>query len=124
MLKAPQPSENQHESFVYQVCISGSIEKKPFDTLPIGGNELTNSERMTIVRDIVSGFAEPFRSFLSHMSDDTRVKRLELDDYVPRQRTVAAGTYTLVGDAAHAMAMCKLSTSTTSPVSLADLVRI
>lgn len=106
MLKAPQTPDNHDEMFVYQICISGSTDKEPFHSISNGGAELSNNERIAIIRDIAREFAEPFCSFLAHISDVSKVKKLELDDYVPHKGRSAAATYTLVGDAAHAMSMC------------------
>lgn len=107
MLKAPQPAQNDDEDFVYQVCISGLIDKEPFYTEASGVAELTNTERIKIVKTLANGFAEPFCSFLSLISDDVEVKKLDLNDFAPRRDVFATSTSTLVGDAAHAMAMCK-----------------
>ncbi|KAF2624362.1 FAD binding domain-containing protein [Macroventuria anomochaeta] len=116
LLKAPQHSEKDDEDFVYQICISGSTDREPFHSKTIGAVELTNSERIAIIRDIAQGLAEPFHSFLSLVSNDTKVQILYLDDFEPRKEMFAAGTYTLVGDSAHAMAMSKShKTLTTFP---------
>jgi gentisate 1,2-dioxygenase len=60
-----------------------------------------------MIREIAKGFAEPFHSFLSLVPNDANVKQLDLDDWALPNEISAAGTYTLVGDAAHAMTMCK-----------------
>ncbi|KAJ8110088.1 hypothetical protein OPT61_g6972 [Boeremia exigua] len=105
LLKAPEPSQDHDGNFLYQVCISGSTNKNPFRAVSTGVAGVTNSERIAIIRDIARDFAEPFCSFLSLVSDSVEVKRLDLDDYAPCKEMFAAGTYTLIGDAFHAMAM-------------------
>jgi 2-polyprenyl-6-methoxyphenol hydroxylase-like FAD-dependent oxidoreductase len=106
VLKAPQNSQDGDE-FVYQVCISGSTDKEPFRNETSGTDELTDKQRVAVIRTIAESFAEPFRSFLFLISDETKVKSVALDDFAPRKEIFAAGTYTLVGDASHAMAMCE-----------------
>jgi 2-polyprenyl-6-methoxyphenol hydroxylase-like FAD-dependent oxidoreductase len=105
-LKAPQSSQDG-DDLIYQVCISGSTEKEPFCNEAFENNELTNEERVAIIRTIAEGFAEPFRSFLSLISDNTVIKQLALDDFAPQQERFTMNRCTLVGDASHAMAMCK-----------------
>lgn len=107
VLRAPQPSQPNDKNFVYQICISGSTDKEPFRTSAIRNAEFTNKNRIEIIRDIAKGFAEPFCSFLSLISSDTEVKQLFLDDFIPRKEIFASNLYTLVGDASHAMTMCK-----------------
>ena len=92
---------------MYQVCISGSTDKEPFRATAIKDAEFTNKNRIEIIKDIAKGFAEPFCSFLSLVPNDTEVKQLYLDDFTPREEVSASDIYTLVGDASHAMTMCK-----------------
>lgn len=68
----------------------------------------TNDERIAMIREIAQDFSEPFRSFLLLIPSDVNVKQLDLDDWALPHESSAAGTHTLVGDAAHAMTMCKL----------------
>lgn len=67
----------------------------------------TNDERIAMIRETAQGFAEPFCSFVSWIPDDANVKHLGLDDWALADNYLAASTYTLVGDAAHVMTMCK-----------------
>ena len=107
MLQAPQSPQDGDESFVYQVCISGSTDKEPFRTIANGTDRATNDERLTVIRNTAQDFAEPFRSFLSLVPNDANVKQLDLDDWAFPNDSSATGSITLVGDAAHAMTMCK-----------------
>lgn len=73
------------------------------------GNSIraTNNERIALIRETAQGFAEPFRSFVWLVPDDATVKHLDLDDWALPDSYSPASTYPLVGDAAHAMTMCK-----------------
>lgn len=55
------------------------------------------------------GWVEPFRSIVQDIPEDTEAKVISLEDWVPNQGLWdnAGGRITLVGDAAHAMTMCR-----------------
>jgi 2-polyprenyl-6-methoxyphenol hydroxylase-like FAD-dependent oxidoreductase len=99
--------EDVNQSYVYQICISGSTEKEPFRSVAERITRPTNDERIALLREAAQSLAEPFRRFVNSISDSTTVKQLDLDDWVFPNNHVAASTYTLVGDAAHAMTMCR-----------------
>jgi 2-polyprenyl-6-methoxyphenol hydroxylase-like FAD-dependent oxidoreductase len=67
----------------------------------------TNDERLALVREFAATWAEPFRGIVQAVSDDTEVKALELTDWVTPKNMHTTGRAVLVGDAMHAMAMCK-----------------
>ena len=79
---------------------------------------------MKFMRDVSSEWAEPFREMIQALPDDADVKTLKLEDWVPKQGMWdnKGGKATLVGDAAHAMTMCKFPshslTRNTSPIDL------
>jgi hypothetical protein len=104
VLKAEGASEGD-ERCVYQVCMSGSTSREPFGGVSTKGG-VTNKDRVEVIRGIAQGFAEPFRSFLSLVCDDTDVKELHVDDFAPRKDMFASGGCGCVGDAAHAMTKC------------------
>ena len=107
MLKAPQSPQDVDQNFLYQVCVSGMTDKEPFRSITQRDARARNEERLTMIKTIALDLAEPFRSFLLLVPDDAKVKQLDLDDWsLPRESPVAS-THTLVGDAAHAMTMCK-----------------
>lgn len=107
VLQAPQSTDNANQTFIYQVCISGSTEKQPFRTVAEKTVRPTNDERIALLREIARGLADPFRQFVGLIPDSAAVKQLDLDDWAFPSNHVAAGTYTLIGDAAHAMTMCE-----------------
>jgi 2-polyprenyl-6-methoxyphenol hydroxylase-like FAD-dependent oxidoreductase len=110
VLKAPQSPQDIDQSFVYQVCVSGMTDKEPFRSITQRDARARNEERLAMIRTIALDLAEPFRSFLLLVPDDAKVKQLDLDDWSLPRESPAASTYTLVGDAAHAMTMCTFST--------------
>ena len=75
----------------------------------------TQEERLELMKEIAQGWCEPFRSFVIDVPEETEVKVVRLEDWVPgtdgRVWDNRNGRVTLVGDAAHAMTMCKFSTS-------------
>lgn len=70
----------------------------------------TQDERMALMKEIAHGWCEPFRSFVLDVPEETCVKVVRLEDWVPgtegRVWDNRDGRVTLVGDAAHAMTMC------------------
>ena len=110
MLKAPQSPQDIDQNFLYQVCVSGMTDKEPFRSITQGDARASNEERLAMIRTIARDLAEPFRSFLLLVPDEAKVKQLDLDDWSLPRESPAASTYTLVGDAAHAMTMCKFWT--------------
>jgi 2-polyprenyl-6-methoxyphenol hydroxylase-like FAD-dependent oxidoreductase len=109
-LKAPQSPQDIDQNFVYQVCVSGMTDKEPFRSITQRDARARNEERLATIKTIALDLAEPFRSFLLLVPDDAKVKQLDLDDWSLPRESPAASTYTLVGDAAHAMTMCKFWT--------------
>jgi hypothetical protein len=57
-------------------------------------------------------WAEPWRSLVLGIPADTEMKGLKLQDLPPPKDFQTKGRAILMGDALHAMAMCKLSSST------------
>lgn len=107
MLKAPQSAHDSDQDFLYQVCVSGSTDKEPFRSILQRSTRASNDERIAMIRGIAPSFSEPFCSFLLLAPSDTSVKQLDLDDWALPNESSPAGLHTLVGDAAHAMTMCK-----------------
>jgi hypothetical protein len=68
---------------------------------------VTNKDRIVSIREIARSFSDPFGAFVSLISDSVEVKLLNLHDFTPRREIFASSVYTLVGDASHAMTMCK-----------------
>lgn len=66
-------------------------------------------ERVQLMKTIASGWAEPFHSIVQSLPEDTEVKTITLEDWVPPEHhwneTPGSDRVVLVGDAAHAMTM-------------------
>lgn len=66
-------------------------------------------ERLKLMRQIADGWASPFREAVLDVADGTNVQAIRLEDWPPALGTWTNldGRATLIGDAAHAMTMCK-----------------
>ncbi|KAG7007302.1 FAD-dependent monooxygenase [Physcia stellaris] len=67
----------------------------------------THKERVALMKEFADGWANPFRSLILAIPDETEVKALPIEDFVPKEGMWdnAQGRVTMVGDAAHAMTM-------------------
>lgn len=80
---------------------------------PSGG-----SDRVRFMKELTKDWAEPFREMVQAIPDEGgEVKALKLEDWVPEINMWdnLSGRVTLVGDAAHAMTMCKSTLSLQYP---------
>lgn len=88
-------------SWPYKAGTFGSPE--PID-VPVG-----NEARLAWMKKITSGWVEPFRGLVQAIPEDTETKVVSLEDWPPRKGAWDnhGGRVTMIGDAAHAMTMCK-----------------
>jgi 2-polyprenyl-6-methoxyphenol hydroxylase-like FAD-dependent oxidoreductase len=112
VLEAPQKPENSGDGCVYQICISWNTNNRRDDAVP--PVSLNNEERIQTIRKIANDWAEPFHSFVNLITSTTSVKQLDLDDYAPHTALHSGKRVVLIGDAFHAMTMCKLTTTTSA----------
>jgi hypothetical protein len=72
-----------------------------------------NAERLAWMKKITAGWAEPFREIVQDIPDSAEVKIVNLEDWPPVKGAWDnhGGRVTLIGDAAHAMTMCKSPSS-------------
>lgn len=68
----------------------------------------TNQSRVKLMKELVSGWANPFYECVMNIPPDAEIKAITLEDFVPRPSLWdnRGGRVTLMGDAAHAMTMC------------------
>lgn len=68
-----------------------------------------NDQRLNLMRTIAAGWSSPFREAVLDISHGTFVQAIRLEDWPPAVGvwTNLDGRATLIGDAAHAMTMCK-----------------
>lgn len=68
-----------------------------------------NTERLTWMKTITSNWIEPFKEIVHDIPQGTEVKIISLEDWPPRKGAWDNhdGRVTMIGDAAHAMTMCK-----------------
>ena len=66
-------------------------------------------KKVALMKILAEGWAQPFRECVMSIPEETEVKTIRLEDWVPRKNMWdnLQGRVTLVGDAAHAMTMCK-----------------
>ena len=80
-------------------------------------------ERVLLMKDLANGWSEPFRDIFQAIPEETEAKTVSLEDWNPSQvnwsdmSTETGGKVVLVGDAAHAMVMCKFT-----PLSIVPLL--
>lgn len=70
-----------------------------------------DEERVNLLKEFADGWAAPFREMVMSLAEDTPVKTLPVEDYLPEEEGTGArgeGKVALVGDAGHAMTICEL----------------
>ncbi|KAK5661045.1 hypothetical protein OQA88_12424 [Cercophora sp. LCS_1] len=65
----------------------------------------TSEEGVKLIKMFASTWAEPFRSMVSSIPDDTEIKCLSLYDWVPPREPLSVSRIALLGDAYHPMSM-------------------
>ena len=71
----------------------------------------SDAERVALMKNFAEGWKEPFRGLVMSLVDDTAVKELAVEDYLPEYGIgeKSEGKVALVGDAGHAMTICELT---------------
>jgi hypothetical protein len=107
VLEAPQTADSVDSGYLYQICISWNRTQDPADFKQQAEGPTTQDQRISIIKTISESWAEPFKTFVQHIPDQTLVQQLDLDDFVPTHVLSPQSRVLLVGDAYHAMVMCK-----------------
>ncbi|TFY77357.1 hypothetical protein EWM64_g6653 [Hericium alpestre] len=92
------PATNGGSYYTIQINVSWPL-KSPDDEV-----KATNAERLADMKRRGAGMAEPMRSAITNIPDDTKVIEVRLADW-PCLEWDGRGRVTLIGDAAHAMTM-------------------
>lgn len=107
--------------YVYQVCISWKLHNVPTNDIQTAMDfSSSDRDRVQATRTMAQDWAEPFQSFVSLISDCAHVKLLRLDDFQPSDTLTSTDQVLLLGDASHAMTMCK-SAGTSASLGTATL---
>lgn len=69
----------------------------------------TSQERLALMKRLVDGWAEPMRSIIADLPDDTHVREISIMEWLPEKGKwdTHGGRVTIAGDAAHPMSSCK-----------------
>lgn len=101
------------------MCISWPYREGFFgNPLPMDLPE-TNEAKYKLIQAFSETWSEPFRSLISNIPENTDIKHLEPNDFPPPKGMRSGGRAVLMGDAFHAMAMCKSQVS--HPASLTSV---
>lgn len=67
----------------------------------------SQTERIALMKRLTANWAEPFKSLVHNIPDDSEVVCINLEDWFPERGAHGEGRVALIGDAAHSMTMCK-----------------
>lgn len=93
------------EFYQAQICLSWSV-KCCNDEIPV-----SNKGRLAKLKAMARPFESRLRTVIEHIPDGTEVIEIKLQDWPLVQWPNLSGKVSLIGDAAHAMTMCKFLTS-------------
>lgn len=107
MLDSPGNNEQSTDKYSCQLCISWPYRDGFFDSSsPIELPE-TNAARHQLVQAFAKTWEDPFSALVQMIPKDTDIKPMELSDFPPPKGLRSGSRAVLMGDAYHAMAMCK-----------------
>lgn len=103
MLDTPEVNGSSGDSAYYsaQLCMSWSI-KCADDEVPS-----SNLERVKRMKSMASVFEDRLKTVIQRIPDETEILEVKLSDWPCLEWPNFGGKVTLIGDAAHAMTMCK-----------------
>ena len=101
----PSSSEGQEGKYYCQIMTSW-----PYRPNFLGRSEPTEvpgtkSEQLAWMKFLAREWAEPFRSIVLNISEESEVMPIYLADWLPRRTSAFGGRVVLLGDAAHTMVM-------------------
>lgn len=107
VLDAPGNGDGRTDKYSCQIVTSWPLREGFFDSPAPLPFPPTNEARLALLKTFAQTWAEPFRSLVLAMPPDTDVKHFELVDFAPPKDLRTKHRVVLMGDALHAMAMCK-----------------
>lgn len=114
MLDAPGNHPDDGQPYVLQMCVSWPYRAGFFGSdTPIEIPE-TAEEQRNLIHEFAKTWAEPWRSLALGVTGDSDIKGLKIQDLPPAADFQTSDREILMGDALHAMAMCKYITSSTT----------
>ncbi|KAJ0141683.1 putative FAD-dependent monooxygenase [Colletotrichum tanaceti] len=116
MLDAPGNNDESTGEYSCQMCISWPDRPGFLGKAAPTGYPQTNDGKIELIRTFAEGWSEPFRGLALGIPAGTDVKHLDLYDYAPPKGLRSKGRAVLMGDAFHAMAMCKWVFLPPSPI--------
>lgn len=104
---ATDGTDGKDGKFTAQILLSwpyraGSLGREEPVEVPASAEE-----RLNWIKLLSRSWADPFRSLVQSLSTDVEMKRVHLEDWVPRLDGAGLGKLALVGDSGHSMTMCK-----------------
>jgi 2-polyprenyl-6-methoxyphenol hydroxylase-like FAD-dependent oxidoreductase len=105
-LSTPEVNGSTGEDEFYEGQLNMSwIVKSPADEVPI-----SNAEKISKMKEMAKSFEASLRKAVNDIPEDSEVLEIKLQDWPTLEWPTHNGRVTLVGDAAHAMTMCKCAT--------------
>lgn len=95
--------ESSKDRYHVQIIVSWADEKEiavPKD----------NADRIALMKTLTDNWAEPFRSLVKKLPEDTEARSIRIEDWIfSPSRTHIHPRAVLMGDSAHTMTMCMFS---------------
>lgn len=113
----PISSVNHGDTYTCQTVVSWPLRAEFFGSESTIPSPTTNKERLDLIRSFAETWAEPFRSLVLDIPEETEIKPVELTDWAPplTAEFLPDCPVTLLGDAFHPMAMCESPAAITCP---------
>lgn len=115
VLDAPGNNAASSDKYVCQMCVSWPYRDAFFNKPSPTEIPETNEEKRQFIETIAKTWAEPFRTLAHSIPPNEEIKHLTPQDFAPPPDLRTTGRALLMGDALHAMAMCKCVHSSEIP---------
>lgn len=110
--------ESSKDRYHVQIIVSWADEKEiavPKD----------NADRIALMKTLTDNWAEPFRSLVKKLPEDTEARSIRIEDWIfSPSRTHIHPRAVLMGDSAHTMTMCKFDKTYTTFKVRTPLIKI